>query len=205
MTNAFNHSIYTSSQSFPSELCKLTIKTFEDRNKINPSKTYGNEQMLPLSRTDEQIYLDDLDKDVYVNDLDLYNEMGDLKILQGVNHYLDIAIGEYLQIFESLQNVCLRSIRQKVQKTTKGGGYHVWHHEQMTPETCDRVLAWTIYLNDVEEGGETEFLYQSQRIKPVQGKISIFPAHFNYAHRGNPPLTGDKYIITGWYTLTHNY
>ena len=58
MKDAFSNSIYTSSESFPSELCELTIKTFEDRNRINPSKTYGNGQMLPLSRTDEQIYLD---------------------------------------------------------------------------------------------------------------------------------------------------
>ena len=205
MKDAFSNSIYTCSEKFPSELCELTIKTFEDRNRINPSKTYGNPQMRPLSRQDEQIYLDDIHEDVYVNSLDVYNELGDLELLHSVNNCLDVAVGEYLQIFESLQDVCLRSVRQKVQKTSKGGGYHLWHHEQMNVETSHRVLAWTIYLNDVEEGGETEFLYQSQRIKPVQGKICIFPAHFNYAHRGNPPLTGDKYIITGWYTLTHNY
>ena len=57
---------------------------------------------------------------------------------------------------------------------------------------------YSIYLNTVEEGGETEFLYQSQRVKPVKGRIVIWPAGFPYVHRGNPPLSGEKYIVTSW-------
>jgi len=196
-----DNSIYICTQKFPAESCKTAIQTFEDRNRINPSKTYGSNIPLPLSRKDKQIYLDDIAKDVYVNNLSISNELGDLELMSSVNSYLDIAMSEYLDIFESLRQVNLRSIRQKVQKTCKGEGYHIWHYEQQTPDTADRVLAWTIYLNDVEEGGETEFLYQSRRVKAKQGDICIFPAQFNYTHRGNPPLTGDKYIITGWYTL----
>ena len=55
-----------------------------------------------------------------------------------------------------------------------------------------------MYLNDVEEGGETEFLYQSRRVKPKRGRLAIWPAQFTHMHRGNPPLSGDKYVITGW-------
>jgi hypothetical protein len=55
-----------------------------------------------------------------------------------------------------------------------------------------------LYLNDVEEGGETEFLYQSMRISPKQGTLVLFPAAFTHTHRGNPPLKGDKYFITSW-------
>ena len=62
----------------------------------------------------------------------------------------------------------------------------------------DRVLSWILYLNDVEEGGETEFLYQSMRFKPKAGTFILFPAHFTHTHRGNPPLSGVKYIATGW-------
>mgnify|MGYP001470085461 CR=1 FL=1 len=61
-----------------------------------------------------------------------------------------------------------------------------------------RFLVCFLYLNDVEEGGETEFLYQSRRIKPKQGTMVICPASFTHTHRGNPPLTGDKYMINGW-------
>ena len=31
-------------------------------------------------------------------------------------------------------------------------------------------MAWMVYLNDVEEGGETEFLYQKLKVKPKKGK-----------------------------------
>jgi hypothetical protein len=50
----------------------------------------------------------------------------------------------------------------------------------------------------VEEGGETEFLYLSQRVKPKTGRLVIFPSGYVHTHRGNPPLSGEKYIMTGW-------
>ena len=62
----------------------------------------------------------------------------------------------------------------------------------------NRIMAWMIYLNDVEDGGETEFLYQSMRVKPKQGTLVLWPAHFTHMHRGNPPLSGEKYIMTSW-------
>jgi hypothetical protein len=86
----------------------------------------------------------------------------------------------------------------KIQKTPIGGGYHVWHYESDNRQNCQRLLTWMLYLNDVEEGGETEFLYQHLRVKPKQGTLVIWPAAFTHTHRGNPPLTNNKYIVTGW-------
>ena len=86
----------------------------------------------------------------------------------------------------------------KVQKTPIGGGYHIWHYESSDRQNCHRLLTWMVYLNDVEEGGETEFLYQHLRIKPKQGTLVIWPAAFTHTHRGNPPLSNEKYIVTGW-------
>ena len=86
----------------------------------------------------------------------------------------------------------------KLQKTKPYEGYHTWHSEQMCRATSTRLLVWTIYLNEEFEAGETEFLYQQRRIKPTMGSLCIFPASFTHTHRGNPPIGGDKYIITGW-------
>lgn len=86
----------------------------------------------------------------------------------------------------------------KLQKTRVGGGYHVWHYENSGRATASRLLAWMIYLNDVDEGGETEFLYQHRRERPRAGTLLIWPAGFTHTHRGNPPLSNEKYIITGW-------
>tara|TARA_B100001559_G_scaffold230035_1_gene193612 strand:- start:435 stop:1094 length:660 start_codon:yes stop_codon:yes gene_type:complete len=105
---------------------------------------------------------------------------------QYTNHWF-YELREHTRIFEG-----------KVQKTAVGEGYHDFHCETMTKISRDRVLAWSLYLNDVEEGGETEFLYQAQRFKPKRGDFLVWPAGFTHAHRGNPPLSNDKYICTGW-------
>ena len=78
-------------------------------------------------------------------------------------------------------------------------GYHNWHceHSAMIKDRMT-LLAFMVYLNDVDEGGETEFLYQHVRIKPEEGKFTICPTAWTHAHRGNPPLNGTKYIATAW-------
>jgi hypothetical protein len=86
----------------------------------------------------------------------------------------------------------------KIQKTEPGEGYHRWHCESAQLDMCQRLLTWTLYLNDDFEAGETEFLYQHYRYKPKQGDVVIFPAAFTHTHRGNPPINGTKYIVTGW-------
>jgi len=90
----------------------------------------------------------------------------------------------------------------KIQKTLPTQGYHLWHIERLSHQDgLRRALVFTIYLNDVLEGGETEFLHQSIRVKPVKGRCVIWPAGFPYVHRGNPPLQGEKYIMTSWLLL----
>ncbi|QYJ91486.1 2OG-Fe(II) oxygenase [Shewanella halotolerans] len=82
------------------------------------------------------------------------------------------------------------------------GGYPHWHSEQFPQmghnEALHRVVLYMFYLNDVEEGGETEFFYQQRKIKPKKGTMVIAPAGFTHSHRGNMPISGDKYIATSW-------
>ena len=102
----------------------------------------------------------------------------------------------FLKLF-SLQNIATL-----VQRTRPGEGYHQWHFEDGLPGYMHRrKLVWMLYLNDVEEGGETEFLHFSKRVKPKAGRIVIWPAAFPYLHRGNPPLSGKKYLLTSWMML----
>lgn len=87
-----------------------------------------------------------------------------------------------------------------LQKTEPSEGYHQFHCENNGWDETKRSLVWMIYLNDVEEGGETEFLYQKLRIKPRKNRAVIWPGSFTHLHRGLPPLIGTKYILTGWFT-----
>ena len=110
----------------------------------------------------------------------------------------DVIIPEYQGAYPILKEARLKVWQGKMQKTTRGGGYHIWHCESLSKVSRDRALAWMVYLNDVEEGGETEFLYQKTRFKPSAGDILVWPTQFTHMHRGNPPISNDKYILTGW-------
>lgn len=92
-----------------------------------------------------------------------------------------------------------------LQKYDRGtGGYFHWHSEHY-PHPRDRangslhrVLLWMFYLNDVKAGGETEFYYQEQKVRPGQGTMVIAPSTFTHTHRGAMPVSNDKYIFTSW-------
>lgn len=93
--------------------------------------------------------------------------------------------------------------RINMQKYQAGvGGYHHWHSETYPQdETCDalhRVLLFQYYLNDVAEGGTTEFLYQQRHVAPLAGRLVIAPAGFTHTHKGHVPSSGDKYVATSW-------
>ena len=66
--------------------------------------------------------------------------------------------------------------------------------------TCTEYV-YLFYLNDVNEGGETEFLHCGVSLKPVKGTLVYFPTNFPFVHRGNVPISSDKYIVTGWMSL----
>lgn len=184
MDGKFEHFIGTWENFVPQSVCNKVIdihkKLEEDQN------TYSGNLQFPigkLGRSDSSIQLEQIDTD----------------ITGEINQYLNACITDYCREYDALQNSPLVSYCTKVQKTVPGGGYHVWHCENSTFSHCTRCLAWIIYLNDVEDGGETEFLYQHLRVKPTTGTVLIWPAAFSHVHRGNPPLKETKYIITGWY------
>ena len=119
------------------------------------------------------------------------------KVCNGYWDVLNNCYNEYIEKYNL--EIQLSCYSFKLHKVKKGQGYHLWHYETAVPHGERRVLAWMTYLKVPEEGGETEFLYQSKRIEPVIGRTLIWPAGFTHLHRGNPPLKGEKYYITGWF------
>jgi hypothetical protein len=171
------------------ESCDQMITFFKNKSKFNQTLTrLQSENISPLLKNDETLFLnEDNIEDWFPNHkLIFFN--------------FDIALKNYLshtKLDELYVNSKLNYTSFRLQKTIPGGGYHIWHVEHGINQP-NRVLAFTIYLNDVEKGGETEFLHQSIRVSPKFGRIVIWPAGFPYVHRGNPPLSGEKYILTSW-------
>ncbi|MGC4028461.1 MAG: 2OG-Fe(II) oxygenase [Steroidobacteraceae bacterium] len=85
------------------------------------------------------------------------------------------------------------------------GNYNYWHCEvyPQAPhnEPLHRTLLFMFYLNDVAEGGHTDFYYQQKSIQPKAGRMVIAPAYFTHTHRGTVPVSNDKYILTSWILL----
>lgn len=82
------------------------------------------------------------------------------------------------------------------------GGYPAWHCEYSAHNGCEkRILTYMFYLNDVYEGGETQFLNQEIAVTPRAGTLCIFPAWSTHYHKGNKPISNDKMIGTSWIVL----
>jgi len=107
-------------------------------------------------------------------------------------------IDEYIEAVNILRHYKFLTYDLKIKKIPMGGGFHAWHFENGTLPYCQRKFVIQLYLNDNFQGGETEFLYQNRRELPKQGDVLIFPAGYTHTHRGNPPIGGDKYLITSW-------
>ena len=87
-----------------------------------------------------------------------------------------------------------------IQKYVPNQAYSGLHmeHGSANQLTLRRIAAWMIYLNDVEDGGETEFPMQNLRLKPRAGDFYIWPAGWTHPHKGIPSSSQEKYILTGW-------
>lgn len=69
-----------------------------------------------------------------------------------------------------------------------------------------RTFTFMIYLNDVEEGGETFFTKINLAVKPQKGKALVWNniaadrgGNWWSEHWGKPVIKGEKYIITKWF------
>lgn len=109
-------------------------------------------------------------------------------------------IEDYINVYSILQNTNLLYYDVKAKKIPQGGGFHNWHYESSGLISSSRAVVVQLYLNDDFEAGETEFLYMNTRIPPKKGRLVVFPTAYPYTHRGNPPIGGEKYILTTWGT-----
>jgi hypothetical protein len=203
--NIRNDFIGVFNQAYSQEHCNRYINFFKNAEKAGMVVNRQNsENVSPFSKDDlsttaNGLHLADwvIEKhpeiaEVYTHSQEFTNVLMNSCLKEYCRHYPGLAGFPDAEKKLSIQDT-------KIQKTIPGQGYHVWHHEHgVGGRAHRRLLAFSLYLNDVAEGGETEFLYQKVRFKPVMGQLLIWPAYFTHAHRGNQPLSGEKYIITGW-------
>ena len=72
------------------------------------------------------------------------------------------------------------------------------HFESLGP-VSNRYLVFLWYLNDVEQGGETEFVDLDIKVAAKAGRLLIFPPYWMFQHAGRAPVSNDKYILSTYF------
>jgi len=120
---------------------------------------------------------------------------------------LKLVIDKYKSVYEYAdKNQYFWNINDNfnIQKYEPNGGFYEWHTERNHPRNSLRHLTFMTYLNDVNDGGETEWFYQKLKVKPQKGLTVIWGTDWTFTHRGIPSPTETKYILTGWYSYINN-
>jgi hypothetical protein len=138
--------------------------------------------------------------DLSIHDYLLYQEVSDY--ISELHKIVDNYAAHYEAVNRYSAWAMIEPIN--IQHYKPGGAYNSWHTERSSahPVTATRHLVFMTYLNDVTEGGQTEFYYQDMMVQPKRGLTLVWPADWTHTHRGVPSMTQEKYIITGWFNYT---
>ena len=123
--------------------------------------------------------------------------------VQAYKSYLLACLNNYNEYYEYSDSNYSHNLNVdfNIQRYKIGGGFKKWHFERSHPTSLTRILVFMTYLNDVEDGG-TEFYYQKLKTKAKKGLTLIWPTDFTHTHKDVVSKTKEKYIVTGWFTLT---
>ena len=186
------------------------MQNFDDLVYENPTalKTYACDEIIDRFKEDDRTYQGITTKgentelkkslDLAISTFDDWKDIDDL-LFKSVSENLTTYIDK-LSLFTDIalwNNTDITDNGYTIKQYEPGDYFH-WHVDRQMNQTHIRTLAYIWYLNDSFEKGETEFLYQSKRFQPKRGQVLIWPRGFTHTHRGNPPLSGEKYIATSW-------
>ena len=83
----------------------------------------------------------------------------------------------------------------RIKRYTTNGDERFDEHVDVTDYNSSlRGVAFLFYLNDND--GNTLFSRHGLNIRPVSGKVIIFPPTWEYPHTGLPPKSNSKYIMS---------
>jgi hypothetical protein len=175
-------------------LCDDLINYYISRDDKEPGKTYSRNSNESVINFDDK-----KSTDVQIN----AKHVEDSDALKRYNIELHKAINLYTETYPFVNVYGPWSMIESfnIQHYKPNEGYCVWHSERTSAMNLvtTRHLVFMTYLNDVIDGGETEFYHQDLKVKPKKGLTLIWPADWTHTHRGVTSPTQEKYIVTGWF------
>ena len=175
------------------DLCDEIVKFFENnKDKQTRGVFSGGYNPEEKKTTDITIHPKDLEN----------SEYAPLKKYIGELHkcYLEYQ-NEWPFLKSTLKNIHVGSFN--IQKYLPGDHFSKLHSERTDLSGLHRLFAWMTYLNEVKDGGYTNFNHYGVKIKPEIGKTLIWPAEWTHVHAGEVLKSGKKYIVTGWMHFPH--
>jgi len=187
MLQSFSDLIYENNNALKPKVCEDIIQRFRHDDRKAPGITTSGKVMPELKKS----------MDLAISDLDEWEDI-DRTLFQSLAENLEEYAKRILEIIGNpLWSSEIKDTGYNI-KRYKQNDYYNWHVDCQTYiEGWTRTIAGIWYLNEVEEGGETEFAF-GHKVVPETGKLILFPATWNFPHRGLSPIKGNKYIITSF-------
>lgn len=183
----FNDYIYEAPYQLSPHFCKQLIKKYEKLYSKHHAGFAGNGVNLDIKQS-EDLNIRHLDEFKVEREILCFTVR---KMLQHYANYLGDIHEGYRKIFYGE----FEDNGAQIQRTSPGGFYS-WHSDALG----SRYLTYLFYLNDVKKKGYTEFC-NGRKIKSRTGKGILFPAQWDFVHRGVAPKEELKYIATGWLSI----
>ena len=187
MLQSFKDLIHENNNALKPKVCEDIIQRFRHDDRKAPGITTSGKVMPELKKS----------MDLAISDLDEWEDI-DRTLFQSLAENLEEYAKRILEIIGNpLWSSEIKDTGYNI-KRYRQNDYYNWHVDCQTYiEGWTRTIAGIWYLNEVEEGGETEFAF-GHKVVPETGKLILFPATWNFPHRGLSPIKGNKYIITSF-------
>jgi Rps23 Pro-64 3,4-dihydroxylase Tpa1-like proline 4-hydroxylase len=191
----FDKLIFSKKKALNKEFCRHVIDKFEkDDRKYQGTTAEGVDLDMKIST------------DLLISPIEDWGEEDQVfydSLRESIEEYKEMLDQINSELFHHVFHGELSDSGYQIQRT-EIGGFYKWHHDYCIEPAGNRILTYLWYLNEVEEGGCTEFV-NGKMIKPKTGKLILFPSTWTYFHQGNPPISNVKYLCTGWLYSKDNF
>ena len=189
----FKDLIWMNPKAISTAQCASCIEWFWNNEDLHQQgQTYGGDNSI----TDAKLHVD-LDKK---NTIQAYPSPDD-PISDFMTKVMTDGGKEYSKTLPTPQGQPMSFSDYSVRIYYKNQGKFLEHVDQCAGPNATRVFGIILYLNTVDEGGETDFKDYKLKVKAEAGKLIIFPCNYLFRHEGTIPLSEDKYIITSFLNL----
>ena len=193
-------------KAFPTDLCNKLIKLFDN----NKTRTFDS-GMAKIAHDPDHLQ----HNPTFTNDLHYNKKIRNSKelilgwddphtnlLMEEITKNLDPLIVKYMKSHPQIVKELTNSYWEvgHILKYNPKEGLYDFHEDNDGEAISERVISIIVYLNDVEEGGETEFWYMNTPpVKPKKGNVLLFPSGWMHRHKGNIPISNSKYILVIWF------